>query len=427
VRIASATLGSDMTSKILDLGIGLDFGLRQRLGRRRGGEEATSGASSTHRPGARLATLLAKSGVDEIAIREILGPDAAGYELISGERLPSWPEATLLGAFLEMSPNALLGDASESIEVSLRLGAIEGVDDVDDVISHAGRLLGILRLMSSWGLTNESVSPRKLALSKHVHAKTAGRQTARRFRAHLNLGETDPISDLTGLVESLGFPVEHRSMPNRVHGLAVREQRGGLQSDWIVFINSGDSWGRQRYTLAHELCHVLYNDVGQVIVERAKPGEKSTEWRADAFASELVLPSGGVRAVVKDYGRVDGESVAAQLTADLMLHFGASRDATVNVLQDLKLLPASLIKCCRDLSVRELMAKAGHSAEWDRLVRDQSAPAASEKLSRMTLEAFSRELVGINTVADVISDGDIERAREGLIRAGWDVSPGKHR
>ena len=46
-----------------------------------------------------------------------------------------------------------------------------------------------------------------------------------------------------------------------------RDEREGTPARVIV-VASDDAWARQRYTLAHELCHALYDDAGQFIVDK---------------------------------------------------------------------------------------------------------------------------------------------------------------
>ncbi|MGN1343011.1 MAG: ImmA/IrrE family metallo-endopeptidase [Traorella sp.] len=76
-------------------------------------------------------------------------------------------------------------------------------------------------------------------------------------------------------------------MSSRISGMCTKENE-----DIIICINSTISYGRQRFTLAHELYHVLYEEnVQRVICDMNMSGNKSeSEKEADQFASYLLMP-----------------------------------------------------------------------------------------------------------------------------------------
>ena len=76
-------------------------------------------------------------------------------------------------------------------------------------------------------------------------------------------------------------------MSSRISGMCIKEK-----DDIVICINSATSYGRQRFTLAHELYHVLYEkNMQRVICDMSINEEKSeSEWEADQFASYLLMP-----------------------------------------------------------------------------------------------------------------------------------------
>ncbi|SET24690.1 protein of unknown function [Pseudobutyrivibrio sp. C4] len=76
-------------------------------------------------------------------------------------------------------------------------------------------------------------------------------------------------------------------LSDRISGMCTR-----VDNDIVICINSKTSYGRQRFTLAHELYHVLYEDiVGQVICNKNMSDNQSeSEKEADKFASYLLMP-----------------------------------------------------------------------------------------------------------------------------------------
>lgn len=73
----------------------------------------------------------------------------------------------------------------------------------------------------------------------------------------------------------------------RMSGLCTK-----MNDNIIICINSASSYGRQRFTLAHELYHVLYEEGMQnVICDMTIGGNKTeVEREADKFASYLLMP-----------------------------------------------------------------------------------------------------------------------------------------
>lgn len=76
-------------------------------------------------------------------------------------------------------------------------------------------------------------------------------------------------------------------MSSRISGMCTKENE-----DIIICINSTTSYGRQRFTLAHELYHILYEEnMQRVICDMSMSGDKSnSEKEADRFASYLLMP-----------------------------------------------------------------------------------------------------------------------------------------
>ena len=78
-------------------------------------------------------------------------------------------------------------------------------------------------------------------------------------------------------------------MSDFTSGMAVKETNGLGFNNILIGINSNMSKGRQRFTLAHELYHLLYEDGGELIIcERSNLTDSEKE--ADTFASYLLMP-----------------------------------------------------------------------------------------------------------------------------------------
>ena len=73
-----------------------------------------------------------------------------------------------------------------------------------------------------------------------------------------------------------------------------------ISSDMLIGINSNMSIGRQNFTLAHELYHLLYeeNKINFVICDYSSESESEIE--ANIFASYLLIPYEGLKRYVKN-------------------------------------------------------------------------------------------------------------------------------
>ena len=76
-------------------------------------------------------------------------------------------------------------------------------------------------------------------------------------------------------------------LSDKISGMCTR-----IDDDIVIGINSNTSYGRQRFTLAHELYHVLYEEkLNRVICGMSIQQNKSvSEREADWFASYLLMP-----------------------------------------------------------------------------------------------------------------------------------------
>lgn len=115
---------------------------------------------------------------------------------------------------------------------------------------------------------------------------------ALKMRKILNEDSASPI-DIFSLINNLkGFTLVFYPMSDRISGMCIREENSK-----IIAINSNMSYGRQRFTAAHELYHLFFEDkLRNVICEKNIGEEKSdSEKEADTFASYLLAPYDSLR------------------------------------------------------------------------------------------------------------------------------------
>ena len=111
------------------------------------------------------------------------------------------------------------------------------------------------------------------------------------MRKDLGLGIA-PIADLPDVLEQLtGVDVGSAPMPEGVSGVCATDP---VRTTSLVLVDSNEVADRQRFTLAHELGHLLFGDRAHVdIIEGRRP---ALEVRCDEFARNLLIPVDGVAA-----------------------------------------------------------------------------------------------------------------------------------
>ena len=120
------------------------------------------------------------------------------------------------------------------------------------------------------------------------------------------------IDDLTLVFYPLG---------ENISGMCIRDQNVKL-----VAINSGMSYGRQRYSLAHEFYHLYYDDaMGYNVCAKKFDIKAENEKNADQFASYFLAPYSSLRMLVR---RLKGDD---ELTYEHMIrleqYYGMSHQA----------------------------------------------------------------------------------------------------
>ncbi|OUN26658.1 ImmA/IrrE family metallo-endopeptidase [Blautia sp. An81] len=144
-------------------------------------------------------------------------------------------------------------------------------------------------------------------------------------------------------------------MSSRISGMCTKENE-----DIIICINSTTSYGRQRFTLAHELYHVLYEEnMKRVICEMSMSGDKSeSEKEADQFASYLLMPYDALLEYEPDKAKWNLEKVI-----DAEQFFQVSHQAMLHRLVSDNLLSNDTADDYKAITVSSEAAKLGYGKE----------------------------------------------------------------
>lgn len=126
--------------------------------------------------------------------------------------------------------------------------------------------------------------------SSYEEAIEQGKEIAVLERERLKLG-SGPIYDLANLIASQGIWTATISISDDVSGLFIAHNRYGL----TIFINQEHARVRRRFSYAHEYAHALV-DRNRKVAEPTSRANRNDfiEKRANAFASEFLIPAAGV-------------------------------------------------------------------------------------------------------------------------------------
>lgn len=125
------------------------------------------------------------------------------------------------------------------------------------------------------------------APTSYEEAVEQGKEIAISERDRLKLGSA-PILDVASLIASQGIWAAAVPFPDEVSGLFIAHKKYGL----AIFVNDDHKRVRRRFSYAHEYAHALVDrDRKDPEPTSAKNNGDLIEKRANAFASELLLPA----------------------------------------------------------------------------------------------------------------------------------------
>ncbi|SRR5712691_3356630 len=152
---------------------------------------------------------------------------------------------------------------------------------------------------------------------------------------------TQPPVPVEELAKRLGVRLAFERMDGEISGMLVRDP---VRNITVMAINSSHPGTRQRFTIAHELGHLLLHQGSPVFVDRAvrvnfrdlhaSSGHHRHEIEANTFGAELLMPEDLMISAVRRRAGLADEAVVD----DLSERFHVSRLAMENRLTNLGLL-----------------------------------------------------------------------------------------
>jgi len=217
-------------------------------------------------------------------------------------------------------------------------------------------------------------------------AEQQAKAAAEQFREKHQLG-VQPLGDLVALIEqTTGHDVAVLDAVPDAHGLTMRDPARGR-----VFIGVARTPHpmRQRSTLAHELAHVVFDDQIEDLAVRGRE-----ETRADAFARHLLIPLGGLEAVLDD-----GDHANEGVLSAVVQRYLVSPAMAAIALRDVGAISQATVDAWRSLSTRHLATRFGWSDFYATLQEDSNRLRAPQALVSRAVAGYAAGVLSAQAVA----------------------------
>lgn len=244
-----------------------------------------------------------------------------------GEMTPSSEVALALADALRVSTNYLLSASTVSLgsvefRKLVRTTAKERAKVEAKVLDQVDRYLQIEALLGIDSTANKEPDDAPFRVKSFAGAELASEHV----RNAWNLGHS-PIPDMAHLIEEQGIKLLKLPMPNSVDGLTCIVKLNTGENVPVVVCSTAKTLERQRFTIAHELGHMVLG------VSNSLPEEKV----CDRFASAFLVPK---EELTREVGR-RRSNIGFDEFVEIKRFFGVSAAALVMRMRDVEIISHS--------------------------------------------------------------------------------------
>ena len=280
---------------------------------------------------------------------------------------------------LEFRKNAFTTKRAEARIEATALAHLERYLEIEDILQLSS---------AQWNEPHDAPYP---VLRDPIEADNA----ADALRRHWGLGH-EPIPDLVELLEERGVKVFACPLGS-VGGLAARVGRPGRPTVPFVVVNACD-WGeRQRFTIAHELGHVVLNISSKLNVERV----------AHRFAGAFLMPAD---VLWLEVGKHRSALALGELLA-LKRVFGVSIQALTHRCRDLGIIGVATYRTLFN-EFKQLGWRSPPYEEYGAMSGEEP-----NRFRRLCLRALAEDAISESKAADLLDVPivDIDKYMRGIL------------
>lgn len=250
----------------------------------------------------------------------------------------------------------------------------------------------------------------------YTEAVRQGQELATQERKRLNLGFA-PLTNVATLITAQGIWAAATNLSDDLSGLFLHHPALGM----AILINNAHTRGRRRFSYCHEYAHALADRKRAATVTSRRNSNELIEKRANAFAIEFLMPTGGVESALERLNRgglsrqtvwlydvanddvfhgekrvrASSRKILSQDVALLAYEFQVSYQAAAYKLSDLRYVSR------QELS--ELLPQKENGKAFLQVLRlkdpegfneeDEEQTNLTGQIGRLTIEAYRRKLI----------------------------------
>lgn len=344
----------------------------------------------------RVREVIARAGLTHASFASSVDMDPTKLsKSLAGSRRFTSLELALIADFADVTVDWLLtGREDRAPHLAARVGTSGRLDDAvararayDDVYEVLERV--------GYGRPESPRTPSPRRTGRNVDQGTALAAAARRAIAEHGLEERARRA-LPAVVESVfGIDVGVENLPGEPDGLCY--SRDGFR---LALVSNSKSWTRQRFTLSHELGHILAGDAQELQLDEdvfaSNAQHKATEMRANAFAAALLMPEDLLRSAF-------GDGVDQTRFAKAVGNFGVSPSALAWRMLNVSLIDDTRRRELGAMSVWEAAEKGEWLDENIELVQEQTMTRAPSDLLDRAHRAYRAGKISARPLATILN------------------------
>ena len=220
------------------------------------------------------------------------------------------------------------------------------------------------------------------------------------LRRQMGEDSSSPIDIFALLGSQADLTVVYYPMRDTISGMSVKDDNIKL-----IAINSTLSKGRQRFTAAHELCHLFFHsEFKTIICSRDLTGIRNEfEKEADQFASFFLAPYEALLCFIEAELNKKDKSITIDDVVQIEQHFGMSRQATLVRLQSEGLISEAEAAVMKANVIRSAQ-RLGFSADLYQANTNSKQFLTIGSYVRIANELYNSEKISLGKYEELLLD-----------------------
>lgn len=215
-------------------------------------------------------------------------------------------------------------------------------------------------------------------------------------RRELGEDETSP-TDIFALVTAIEkLTIVRYPMSDNLSGMCIK-----AQDNCVIAINSRMSLGRQRFSLAHELYHLYYDESMTAICSADIGSGSELERSADIFAAYFLIPPAALKSKIRALKAEGVSSIGLNEAIQLEQYFGVSHQAMLSQLMGEKEITAEQAGNMKN-GVTRAAEELGFSTELYRRFPPEKQYQTNGYLIKQTVDALEKDLISEGKYEEIL-------------------------